>query len=309
MHSQGFQGTVRHSASESAPYTVVAMYTADVNGLAERLLASLRALSLPHLLYEVPSVHRSISLRGSDDPAYTKSSLIRHALATLGHPVLYVDADVVFRAAPVRIDALCRAGTEFAIYNWLADECTDCYKPVVVAGFPPGRFYGYSHSIDVYAPEQLICSGATQFWSPAAASLSLLERWAAAIAEFPGCADDECLDFAYNNSGTHPMPRAAWFDKAYARYAWWPHVAPVIDHPQFPSTATRPRIAAGDGRERVYAQRGELRRAARAIPRDCIVDIVARRLLRPRPPVPGKASVDIEDIGPVDADFHPAPPG
>jgi hypothetical protein len=61
--------------SGDEPFVVAGMFTASHKAAAERLVASLRSFSLPHAIFEVPTVHRSISHKGSDDLAYTKSEL------------------------------------------------------------------------------------------------------------------------------------------------------------------------------------------------------------------------------------------
>jgi hypothetical protein len=300
----GFPGVVRDSGGDrtASGYTTVAMFSPAYRGLAERLKASLISCGLHYFLYEVPAVHRSISSRGVDDLSLTKAALIRFAWNQHQGPVLYLDCDVVAHRPPRRFAELQHAGRDFAIYNWLADEYTDCLVPVSAQGLPPGRIYRYSHAIDLYGPEQLICSGAVQYWAPTTATRLLLDRWLDAQQRFQDAADDECLDYAFNNMerGT-PSPAYAWLDKAYARYAWWPHVEPVLDHPQFPvSRETKPIPT------RVHLHRLETRRAARAIPRDCLVDVVARRLLRAQPAQPGSPTYKLVDVGAVDAEFFPS---
>jgi hypothetical protein len=300
-----FPGVQRICGGDPAAtgYTAVAMYSPDYQALAERLRSSLTNFGLHYALYEVPAVHRSISPRGVDDLSLSKASLIRFAWRQHVRPVLYLDCDVIIREPPQRITALQRAGHDFAIYNWLADECTDCFVPVSAPGVPAGRFYQFSHAIDAYAPEQLICSGAVQYWAPTTAADAQLSRWLDTQQRFPRAADDDCLDYAFNRSDAAPRPSYAWLDKAYARYAWWPHVRPVIDHPQLPTLIHQFEQIQDAGKKTAGL---ELRRMPRAMPRDCLIDVVGRRLYRRRLVAPGSNSAPLVDVGGIDADFYPA---
>jgi hypothetical protein len=215
-----------------APYTVCAMFSNSHQQKAERLRASLLSLDLDFAIYEVPSVHRSISEKGSDDPALSKPYFIRLALDLFQRPVLYVDADMCFRRAP---DLFNNLPADFAIYNWLDSDATDAWLPVprqpIAPGRPP-RYWAFSHAIDDWSDTQLICSGCVQWWSPAARPL--LDRWTDVLAVFPHAADDHCLDVAFNYRPPDKL-RVAWLPKEYARYGFWIFSAPVIDHPEFPA--------------------------------------------------------------------------
>lgn len=268
----------------SAPFIVVSLYTDSYTAKAERLIASCRGCRLPGAFYRLPAVHKSISLSGTDDLAFTKTEIIRLALQTFGKPVLYVDADMVFKDPPEKIRALTRT-TDFAIYNWLSDPEADSWQPVEVPqpnGKSSGqRYWQFRFALDLIDPRQLVASGATQFWSPAPASLALLERWREAIAEHPNAADDESLDFAFNN-GDHSELRCAWLDKSYARYPWWPHIKPVINHPDgVTGESGRIGLAEKDERKRYYPQRARYSPPSPAgFPRGAIIDTLDRRLMK-----------------------------
>ena len=73
----------------------------DVHGpnmkdLADRLALSLEHLGLGHSLYQVPSVHKSISIRCSDDLSFCKPHFIRSALDQFNQPVLYIETSTRF---------------------------------------------------------------------------------------------------------------------------------------------------------------------------------------------------------------------
>jgi hypothetical protein len=273
----------------SRRFIVAAMFTQDAEPLARQLEASLQSMGLDHVLYRVPSVHRSISVRGSDDLTFSKPHFIRQVLENENVPVLYLDADTVVRDAPTAIMKLEADGVEFAVYNWLADMTTDCYRPVSITykgRDTTDRFYAFSHSIDLYDPTQLICSGAVQFYRKTNAIDRLLSVWFERVRKFPRVADDELLDDAFNHGlSIHERPKASWLGKDYCRYAWWIYVRPVIDHPQFPAaTADHSRsFMATAGANRFNPER--VRKLSRPpFPRNVLLDLEDRRILEVPPP-------------------------
>lgn len=146
------------------PYIIATMFTPDMRAYADRLRASLDAHGLEHALREVPTVHRAISTKGSDDLEYSKPSFILRMLDEFARPVLYLDADLVVRQYPIMIAELVQNDVQFASYNWLGDEeATDAYTPVVYDPNQPARYLATSHSIDFYDPRQLINSGAVLY--------------------------------------------------------------------------------------------------------------------------------------------------
>ncbi|MGB6354281.1 MAG: alpha-1,2-fucosyltransferase [Steroidobacteraceae bacterium] len=293
---------------ERPAFMVASLYTPSYRSLAERLAASLNRLGVPFALFEVPTVHRSISAQGTDDPAYTKANFLRFLFDAYSVPVLYVDCDCVLRSEPRLIRCLVEAGTEFAIYNWLADAYTDAFVPVELRGAdgqvvkPADRFYRFWYSIDAFSPTQLLCSGATQFYANTDASRALLDTWAAVIAEHPCVADDQCLDVAFNfRLAGERKPKALWLDKAYARYLFWIYARPVIDHPQIPAgkrQPTAPHVPLPAG-PRYHLQLAEMRTDARLLPRDCLIDTQNKRLLRSQPSTARPGQVEAVDIGPL----------
>lgn len=272
-------------------FVVASMFTPSHRDLATRLAESLKKLGLPFAIYEVPTVHRSISSRGADDPAFTKANFISFVLDEFRAPVLYVDCDCVFRVEPKRVRSLVADGCDFAIYNWLADEHTDAFIPFNVptadvrADNARPRLFRFSHSIDFFSPDQLICSGAVQFYANSAMVRDLLAAWSTAIRDFPGVPDDQCLDYAFNfRRPTTRDARWAWFDKAYARYLFWIYVRPIIDHPQNPAPGdpAGPKIVSATGAPRWRTDNMETRTEGRLFPRDALIDADRRLILRPR---------------------------
>jgi hypothetical protein len=270
----------------AAPFLVAAMYTDSYAEKAERLRESCVRFGLPHELRRVPVVHDSISKLGVRNPAFTKSTFILDVLTQRRRPVLYVDADCAFRAEPVLIAEQLAAGIEFAIYNWAADRHSEAYVPAKivlndgVTGSGP-RFFRFASKFASFDPTQLLCSGAVQLYADTPGARALLEAWQRNIVAFPGSADDHCMDYTFNNRGAALASlRAAWLPKDYARYGWWIHVKPVIDHPEFAADAThfKPVPEVG-GAKQFYPERAQFLDDAPVFPRDCIIDVHARRLL------------------------------
>jgi hypothetical protein len=271
-------------------YVIGAMMTPSHARFGERLAASCHRHSLPLALFEVPTVHRSISPKGSDDLTYTKANFVHFLLTRYGRPVLYVDVDCVIAQPPIRIQEILAQQKDFAIFNWLAEMHTEAYVPADLSRWEafartarPGRFYRFSHSIDDSTDSQLLCSGAVQWYNTTSAAALLLENWQAAIERAPGTADDKCLDFAFNNFPRQTPLTPAWLDKRYARYAWWIYAEPVIDHPEMPFSGEGfvPLVEL-DGKPRIH--REALRRQAvhHVFPKDCLIDTETRTLMRLR---------------------------
>ena len=198
-----------------------------------------------------------------------------------------MDADCYFVEYPWAIKGFVQNGHDFAIYNWLADEHTEAYVPTDRINNLPahlieaGRFYEFSHSLDYYATDQLVCSGAVQFFGNTAKARTLLQLWQETVAKFPGSSDDGCMDYAFNNGGNQLDLKLAWLEKAYARYAWWLYVSPVINHPDFPSLEQSfVPIPKYPDRKRVYIERTERRLVQYVFPKGCLIDIKKRRLLK-----------------------------
>jgi hypothetical protein len=277
------------SRGHDRPFTVAAMFTADMTTSAERLKASLELFGLNYALYQVPTVHRSISPRGSDDLNFCKPAFIEQMLATYAMPILYLDADTVVLEPPIKIRRMVRRrGPDFAIYNWLADDANAAYKAIPFAG-SKNRFYVFSHSISLFDQQQLIASGAVQFYTNNARPL--LSAWRATIGQHPNVDDDKSLDFSFNLAlGRHSV-RAEWLGKDYCRYAFWPHVRPVIDHPQLPRTVARHFPG-----ERVDTSRLRRVLTRELFPRNLAFDSETKNLLRMTPAGPAV-------VGKFDCDF------
>jgi hypothetical protein len=270
------------SGGKPASYLIGAMYTRSHSDRAARLSASCEKFGLPYVVHEVPAVHRSISPKGTDDLSFTKANFIQHLLTAHGKPILYVDADCEFLSEPVLIDQLVKARYDFAIYNWFADDYVDAFVPIELKNDPAGppiqnRYYRFSHGMDVYTTTQLRCSGLVQLYRNSRAARAMLARWHRVVGTFPGCADDECLDFTFNNMRRSSwLPwflKTSWLPKSYARYLWWIHTEPVINHPDHPQPNTNFKLIKDpSGRNSFYPSLMARRTAAPPIPRDAIVD-------------------------------------
>ena len=126
----------------------------------------------------------------------------------------------------------------------------------------------------------------------------LLREWQHTVINFPGSADDECLDFAFNNLGPRAQGvKTRWLPKAYARIGWWIYAKPVINHAG-PPNAENVFVTLKDpaGRKRVYLDRTVKRTEVRLFPRDCIIDTQRRIVYR----IVGN---DLVSISPTDQNF------
>ena len=265
----------RERADPDAAFIVSALFTPDYRRRAERLAASLDRLGLPHALFEVPTVHRSISAKGEGDLSVSKPRFLRFVLERFAKPVLYVDADMVFRKAPRRIASLVKKGCDFAIYNWLADDTNDAWRPE--PGTPLWKFF---FSVDLTSQTQLMASGGVQLWKGSDAAFTLLADWEQALRNHPRSEDDHCLDFAYNH-GDRSGLKPHWLPKPYCRVAFWIYADPVIDHPQFPAPTSGQFQQLGSERfDRSQLMRSEKQRP---FPRDAIVDAAAGQWLMLQP--------------------------
>ena len=265
-------------------FVVAAMFTFDVGDRADRLKASLERTGLNYALYRVPSVHRSISTKGGGDIAFSKPNFIHHVMEEFRRPILYLDADLVVREFPSRILEIARGGSDFAIYNWFADPAADRYEsvPIPIDGAETkNRFYKFSYGLDLFDPNQLLCSGAVQFYGNSEGARHLLVSWLGAIDRYPDVADDELLDYAFNFLVSAGRVDAAWLGKEHCRYSWWIHVRPVIDHPDLPAQAgpTRTFLHAA-GRQRIDLTRVKSRPPQGPFPRDCLIDVKEKCLYR-----------------------------
>jgi hypothetical protein len=265
----------RQAADPDAAFIVSAMFTPDYRHRAQRLAASLDSLKLAYALFEVPTVHRSISAKGEGDLAVSKPRFIRFTLERFAKPVLYVDADMVFRKAPKQIISLAKKGCDFAIYNWLADDTNDAWRPE--PGTPLWKFF---FSVDLTSQTQLMASGAVQLWKSSDAAFTLLADWEQALRNHPLSEDDHCLDFAYNH-GMRTGLKPHWLTKPYCRYAFWIYADPVIDHPQFPAPVSGQFQQLGSERfDRAQLTRTEKQQP---FPREAVINAAGRQLLTLQP--------------------------
>ena len=224
---------------------VIAMFTADRLHHANRLHQSLLKHKLSHRICEIDKIHSSTSVKGDRESVFTKPHFIKSWLTHTHKPILYVDADTVFKSVPTLISQSIIQGTKLGLYNWLSAEENQTFFNVNQASTPttlravygnyPSKFFTKGFRIDHMSAEQIIVSGAVQFWANDALCLSLLDAWQATILANPNSRDDHCLDYAYNNFSDRSRLSLLSLPRSYCRYAWWPDVKPVIDHPDVPA--------------------------------------------------------------------------
>ncbi len=226
------------SLGDSDSFIACGMFTRSYAEKALNLQDSLNKFGLPYALYEIPSIHASISRHGNTSSPFNKPRFIRAMLQKYKLPILYLDVDCVIEDAPDLINEIARQKYDFAIFNWLGNERNDAYAPINIPNYEPNRFYTYSHGTSVYDENQLRCSGAVQFWGNTKQVDDLLVRWDMVIDENPNTADDICLDFSFNTNFNKDMMRSYWLPKSYARYAFWIFDKPIINHPDMPDAGS-----------------------------------------------------------------------
>ena len=249
---------------------VVAMYTADRLHHALRLRESLLRLKLSHAICEIDAIHSTTSVRGNPNSAHAKPVFIRDWVLQIAKPVLYVDADTVFKAVPTLIFQASRAGCQFAIFNWLSGEDNQTYFPIPAtstaapaalarsstppyatptpnAAYPAAVSANTNHAagqrvaflkgfaVTHSSSDQILVSGAVQLWGSGAHARALLDLWHQTVLANPRSRDDHALDYSFNNFTSRKELRFVSLPRAYCRYGWWPHVRPVIDHPDVPA--------------------------------------------------------------------------
>ena len=273
---------------DKKPFIVCSMFTPDKPGLvrcADRLAHSCERHKLPYSIYQVPEIHKSLSPSGTDDLTFTKANFIHFNLMRFpGKNIFCLDADMFFMEYPDDVAKASDSGYDFAVYNWLNDEHNEAYLPVngkLEAGNRQSDFYVFSHSINFLSNEQLLSSGGVQFYRNSPEAKHLLELWQTIISENPGYADDQYLDYAYNNFilGSRNL-RPFWLDKSYIRFPWWPHIKPVILHPELCSVKKRGRLEEINGRKRFYPERCRRNSSDFMFPGDCIIDTKEHMLLK-----------------------------
>lgn len=300
-HLQGGIHKENLSPVDRCNFIVCSMFTqGDANYIryANRLGISCEKYLLPYAIYTVPSIHTSVSLLGAEHSDFTKANFILWNMERFPERnILYVDVDVFFIDFPKTLIDVSKADCDFAVYNWLNDEHNEAYLPVVheqdgKALF--SEFYVYSHHIDYFCREQLICSGGVQFYRNAVPAKRLLEFWQNMVTRHPHSADDECLDYTYNNldKGTTTL-RSEWLDKSYLRLPWWPHVKPVVLHPGIPiAGSNRKPLSEEHGQKRFYPGRCTKKEVPLYFPQDCVIDTTRKLLLR----IANSRVVDVKTI-------------
>lgn len=228
----------RLSGASNGPL-IISMCTPDYIRVALRLCESInKNTEFDFIVFETPTVHKSITPKGSSFLEYSKPSLIAYCLEKYGRSVVYLDSDVIIEQTPLLLNDLFAQNFDFSIYNWLSGEENHCYVPI--NDIQTETLYHFSHKINKSCPNQLICSGAVQFWAPTEKAHTLLNYWFDFIELEPNFTDDIALDFAFNNN-TDKLAgmRCLWLPKSYARYAWWIFDKPIINHPYLPNKSNK----------------------------------------------------------------------
>ena len=109
-------------SGEGDGFIACGMFTRNYADKALNLENSLNKFSLPYALYEIPSIHSSISHHGNTNSSFNKPKFIRAMLDKYKLPILYLDVDCVIESAPDLINEIAGQEYDFAIFNWLKNE-------------------------------------------------------------------------------------------------------------------------------------------------------------------------------------------
>lgn len=287
---EGFNTIYRenHRFIDESTFIICAMFTQHNPKFfqyADRLINSCEKFKLPYSLYVVPAIHKSISPSGQEDLAYTKSNFILFNMQRFpSKNILYMDIDVFFMDYPSVISEISASVYDFAIYNWLNDQHNEAYVPIngtLDAGDVYSSFYRFSHHINLYDTQQLICSGAVQFYKNSNNAKYLLKYWYDVIAGNPYYADDESLDYTFNNFILGRMDfKPFWLAKSYCRYPWWIYTKPVIIHPGLPYGEPRAGLIEINNLKRIYPEKCQQKPNTFISPPDYIIDTKKRLLMK-----------------------------
>jgi len=296
--------TFNYQSTMRSDFLVCSMYTKNYTDKAMRLANSLQTLKIDFQLYEVPCVHQSISPKGTSDLNYTKGNVILNLLAEHKIPILYIDADCEVLKPLNLFSKLIKQGYDFAIYNWLSEYENTAYGPTPIPypSYDQMRYYSLCNKIDFKSDDQLICSGASQFWGNTLASKDFLEAWIKTISLNPLMPDDKSLDFTFNNklSRSHKLLRPYWLEKKYARYPIWIFDNPIINHPNFQtnnSELVSNEFNYADGKKYIYDEKLRQKINPIEIPLGQLLDTKTGDLLIP-------AEMGFTKIGSINKKFY-----
>ena len=206
-------------------YIVCSMLTKNYYKFFNRFKFSCIDHDLPIAIYELPDIHYSISMSGSDDMRFSKHRFILSCLERYKCPIVFLDIDLVVCQFP---DLFGKITTDFAIYNWLADIENTAY-----AFDQSTNLYYPSHEIRFFSTDQMIGTGPVHYWKPVDSVTELLTRLGRYLSVTPYASDDHMIDVFFNFRDFDIT--YTWLPKEYCRFPWWPQVKPVILHPDFPA--------------------------------------------------------------------------
>lgn len=296
--------TFNYQGAKGSDFLVCSMYTKNYTNEAMRLASSLLALKIDHKLYEVPCIHQSISPKGTNNLAYTKGNLILNLLEMHNLPILYIDADCEVLKPLTLFSKLIKKRYDFAIYNWLSEQENTAYGPTPIPdpSYDQMRYYSLCNKIDFQSSDQLICSGASQFWGNTSASRDLLISWVNTISQNEMMPDDKSLDFTFNNklSKTHKLLKPYWLEKKYARYPVWIFDNPIINHPNFQTDNSKlvpSEFNYSDGKKYIYDEKCKKKINPIEIPLGQVLDTKTGDLLIP-------SEMGFKKVGTINKKFY-----
>lgn len=248
---------------------IVAMFcTASHRELAQETVRSCAEFGLPYTLHQVDHIHVTLSPKASKDPSTTKPNFIHTVLERWDVPVLYLDCDLIVMDEPSHLREAKEQGADFAVCNHFADRCSAIFTPLENMTAPQDapedkhRLFVYTGQIPWYMPDQLFTNGAISWWNNTAGARALLRRWHQELVFFSTAvchpctpslasaqgnagvltvAEDQVLDWLFNNRQAACIGQELknvkpyWLPQGYARQPMCIYVAPIINHPGYPT--------------------------------------------------------------------------
>lgn len=293
-------------------FVVAGFYTPSHAEIAQNLRKSCQNVGLPFTFHETAAIHISTSPKASTDLQFTKPNFIHAMIERHGVPVLYVDCDCVIMAEPIHVRNAVRDGIDFAITNHLAFEASPVFLPLekldpgLASSIEPLRYFKSTGQMPWLQVDQLIGNAACMLFSNTDASRALLRYWHQEIAFLSSVVcrpctgegkgvwshvDDQILDWVFNNRAALDESKLAhiktfWLPASYARQPTHIYIAPIINHPGYPTDGPRLRIASRHALPRFRIPSTPIRKTLLALEdlnlhevwvKDLVIDIKGRK--------------------------------
>lgn len=228
-----------HSSQSENPqedFLVVSCFTKNYEHYAKEFLHSILDKRLPCVIYEIPEIHHSVSISGTEDMRFSKHNFIISCLRYFKSNILFLDIDLILIDYP---DIFLNSRFDFMIYNWLSDIHNTGYRieedsiDNISKSNHIHKEYKPVINIPYYDPNQLLCSGPVQYYKPKPEIFRFLSTLGEYLSLNPLASDDHLMDVFFNFNKFNIS--YGWLPKEYCRFPWWPHIKPTILHNNWPT--------------------------------------------------------------------------